>query len=264
MLKFLKIISGGVFILTIFYSLGFCDAQAYFDSGVNYFQQRKSSDALNDFQYVVDNYPDDPLAPESLFRIGACYAMMNNLTASEESLEDVISKYPTTEQAEHAYFLIGCNYLVIRDTESAINWLEQRVEKYPEKKLETGQAYFQLGLAYYRKGDYNNALAAYHKIVNDYPSWGVVSLHMIDEEIGRCYQAKGKYNEAINSYYIAVTSGTQGAVYKDVTTFNIGECYEGEGDYTHAKIWYQKVIDNYPGSEYIPAAKSKLEELKSK
>jgi len=264
MRKLFKVALVGVFIAAVCYGLGFCGAQEYFDNGNSQFSQGKSTDAINDYQYVVDNYPGDRLAPECLLRIAACYAVMNNWAKSIEIEEVIISKYPTTGQAKHAYFLIGGDYLIIGDTESAINWFKQRVEKYPEKILETGKAYFKLGLAYSRKGDFDNALATFQKIVNDYPSWKVVTYHLIDEMIGNCYQAQSRYSEAIDSYNIALSSGTQGAVHKDIVTLEIGECYEGEGDYTHAKIWYQKVIDNYPGSEYIPAAKSKLEELKSK
>ena len=265
-MKFVKIIVISALFSITLVAAGHCGARKYFDKGNDYLRLRQFPAAINEYQQVLNNYSDDPLAPECLARIAVSYAELDNWSMAIESQKEILTKYPNAQQVANQYLLIGQNYLLIKDTENAINWLRQRVEKYPGDTLATKKAYFKLGEAYYLREDYSNALLMYQKLIDYYPNWGIVKAQIVKERIGECYEAQARYDEAINIYKYVLSNGDPDpkVIYRDAVTFNIGRVYEKIGDYTQAKIWYQKVIVKYPDSKHVEHAEYKLEELKNK
>jgi len=270
-MKLVKDITAIFLAVVIFAGKGYCGAQEYMDAGDNYLQAAKFEKAIIEYQKVVDNYPDSLLTPEVLLRMGSCYMalfvvsnIIEDIESSNDCAKKIITDYPDTTQAIGSYFLLGGNYLVLKDTDTAIYWLKQRVEKYPEKNHDTMKAYYKLGEAYRYKEDYENALNSFQKIANDYPQDPFVTTKDIETAIAECYDAMQEVDNAINHYKIAVATGHPTVINKDVISFRIAQLYEYQENYNEAKIWYQRVVDNYPKSWYAEKATEQIEKIKNK
>lgn len=59
------------------------------------------------------------------------------------------------------------------------------------------------------------------------------------------YINAGDYDSAIESLQKAVNIGTQDRR----SMYYLAQAYAGKGDVENAAAWYQKVVDNYPGTQ---------------
>lgn len=245
-------------------SLGYCGPQEYMEAGYDYAVEREFEKAIQEFQKVVDNYPDDPLAPEALLAIGTAYMSLEEIKNANDIAKHIIDTYSNSEQAKHSYFLLGGNYLVLKDTDTAIHWLEQRVEKYPTPSNATAKAYFYLGEAYHRKGSYEEALDRFEYLKDNYPESPYVKTKSVNERIADCLQRLDRVVESIGHYKIAYSIGSPEIFRKDMMAFQIGWLYEYLEDYANAIDWYQEVLDEYPDSWYVSHANKQIKEIENK
>ena len=65
-----------------------------FEEAVAAAAQNQLVDAAGAFREVVDRWPEDELADDALYNLGACYLAMSQYTLASETFKQVISKYP--------------------------------------------------------------------------------------------------------------------------------------------------------------------------
>jgi tetratricopeptide (TPR) repeat protein len=65
-----------------------------FEEAVLSATQNQLVDAVLAFREVVDRWPDDELADDALYNLGACYLAMNQFARARDAFEQVITKYP--------------------------------------------------------------------------------------------------------------------------------------------------------------------------
>jgi TolA-binding protein len=239
-------------------------AQQLLKEGDKYFQKREFDKAIEKYQKVVNDYPGHSLAPEALLRTGACYALQYKWNEAINSAKNVIEKYPYSTQAMHSYYNIANAYAVLKDYKNAIKYYKMRLEKYPEKGTETGMALFELSVIYYRNKNYDQSIKMAQKLIEDYPECDLVKSKTVLCGIGECYQQEGKIDEAIEIYKTVLTTSYKKVINLDVVTFQIAELYAYKENYAQAKIWFQKVIDKYPKSEWAEKAKRRLKQIQGK
>lgn len=78
--------------------------------------------------------------------------------------------------------------------------------------------------------------------------------------IGECLNGMRKYNEAIEHFNHVF--GYKVSEKRDDAQLMIANCYARTGNSAQAKAEYQKLIDNYPTSEYVQRAKDSMAKLK--
>ncbi len=69
---------------------------------------------------------------------------------------------------------------------------------------------------------------------------------------------QGKYDDALVDLEMSIQYGGTVKDYYPSTLFYIGRCKEGQGDNESAKVYYQKIIDEYPQDDIVYSAKSRL------
>lgn len=108
----------------------------------------------------------------------------------------------------------------------------------------------------YRGGNYDNAANAIENVNADLLSVEAKSMYdTIMDQVGSTVKSKyrnqgvsaleeGDYDTAITNLLKALDIGKQDRK----TMFSLAQAYEGKGDIPNANKWYQKIIDNYPGT----------------
>ncbi len=67
-----------------------------------------------------------------------------------------------------------------------------------------------------------------------------------------------KYQEALTDFETSIKFGGTEKVYYPSTLFYIGRCYEGLGNNEQAKVYYQKIINEFPNNDSVYSAKNRL------
>ena len=131
------------------------------------------------------------------------------------------------------------------DVIRAIGYLKDAIRLDPDY----GEAYNNIGMAYYSEGEYDRAIEYYQKALK-------IDLKKLGPEhpdtairynnIGTGYYSKGEYDRAIEYYQKALKIDLKklGAEHPKIAIRynNIGEAYRSEGEYDRAIEYYQKAL----------------------
>lgn len=68
----------------------------HFTEGMNYAQEEFFLDAINEFNTLIQLYPDSELVDDALYNVGLCYFEMNQFERAIQTFFVVIQEYPNS------------------------------------------------------------------------------------------------------------------------------------------------------------------------
>jgi tol-pal system protein YbgF len=80
---------------------------AYFWAGSAALQIKEVASATHYFKQVVNNWPDDPKAPDAMLGLSNCQQSMGDDKAARKTLETLVQKYPSSAAAKTAKQKLG-------------------------------------------------------------------------------------------------------------------------------------------------------------
>ena len=220
--------------------------QAFTKAEAN-FEKRKWLKARTFYAYIYETYPNDPLGRRSLLRVADTYFNQGdpvNLVEAQYKYRDFINRYPGSEQADYAMLQIAnVSFKQMehpdRDqtkTREAITKYHELFTAYPntkyrddaEKKMQEAMDRLAdhehiVARFYMKRANWEAAVARLNTIVDQYPN----------------------YNE------------------RDATFYDLGESLEALGRKGEARLYFERVLAEFPKSEYAGKAKQRLEGLSS-
>lgn len=220
--------------------------QAY-QRGEDQFAHKKWQKARSYYTHVYETYPNDPMGRRSLLRIADTYYEQGdavNLVEAQYKYRDFINRYPTSELADYATLRIAmCSYKQMerpdRDqakTREALDKFNDMLRAYPNSKLK--------GDAEARKQEVNDRLAKHEQIVARFymkrGSWNAASLRL---------------NHLIDNY---PNYGERAGVFYD-----LGQALSKLGRKGEARLYFERVISEFPKSDYADQARRRLTDLKA-
>jgi tetratricopeptide (TPR) repeat protein len=185
---------------------------------------RLSYDAAKSlYTYLLDKYPDSPLAERTQFILGFADLERGSAIPAIQRFEKIISDFPNSEsideakRAQAAAFLrlnryqyalntltdlaknakfkrysreasyrIGDVHFQKRDFDQAIESYIEALKNFPEYESTFPNAHFNMAESYFWKGDFKKALDHYVEFVSRFPNhdWGGFALTRIGENLG--------------------------------------------------------------------------------
>ncbi len=199
------------------------------------------------YTHVYETFPNDVLGRRSLLRIADTYFEQGdavNLVEAQYKYRDFINRYPTSDQADYATLRIAmCSYKQMekpdRDqqkTREALEKFNDMLRAYPKSALK--------GEAETRKQEVLDRLARHEYI------------------IARFYMKRGSWLAAtqrlnyIIDEYPNFTS-------RDGVFYDLGQALSKLGRNGEAKLYFERVITEYPNSDYAQQAKRRLTDIKA-
>jgi outer membrane protein assembly factor BamD len=213
-----------------------------FQRGEEWFAKKKYARARTYYQHIYENYPNDPLGRRALLRVADTYYMQGdavNLVEAQYKYRDFINRYPGSDRADYAMLQIAMvSYKQMerpdRDpakTREALEKFDDVIRAYPKSPLRSEYDA--------RRQDVLNRLAKHEHLVARYymkrGSWNAALLRLnglIDEY--------GQYNE------------------RDAAFFDLAVCLQHLGRKGEARLYYERVVSEFPKSEYASRAKKNL------
>jgi tetratricopeptide (TPR) repeat protein len=114
-----------------------------------------------------------------------------------EKFDEVITKFSRTFPGKTSFLYKGNIHLRLSEFEEATKSYQNFLQKAGKRKLYRLFAMEGLGYAYEGKKDYEKALQAYQKILEEGENFQLANAYL---NMGRCYEKLGKKKEALENY----------------------------------------------------------------
>ena len=218
-----------------------------FQKGEDHFARKKWARARTYYSHVYENFPNDPFGRRSLLRVADTYYMQGdpvNLVEAQYKYRDFINRYPGSEQADYAMLQIAmCSYKQMekpdRDqqkTKEALEKFNDMLRSYPRSSLKP-EAEKRHQEVLDRLGKHEHMIAKYY--LKKHSNFSAVQ----------------RLNYLIDTY---PTYTDRAAAFFDLATAlnNLGR--KGE-----ARLYFERVVAEYPNTDYAARAKRRLEDIKA-
>lgn len=218
-----------------------------FNRGEDQFAHKKWAKARTYYSYLFENFPNDPLGRRALLRVADTYYEQGdpvNLVEAQYKYRDFINRYPGSDRADYAMLQIAMvSYKQMeapdRDqqkTHETVDKLNEMIKAYPNSPLRPD--------AEKRLQEALDRLATHELIVAQF------------------YMKRRSWDAAI-SRLNGVVDTYPNFNQRDAVFFDLATSLAGMGRKAEARLYYERVIAEFPRSEYAPKAKKMLGQMKA-
>lgn len=160
-------------------------AHFLFSLGCGYYEENNLNQALSAWLKLYENYPEQELAKDALYRASLLFFDLRELSKAEHSLKEFIKKYSESLEAKRASFILGQIYLHMEEKEKellyrqGLSFLREGEVKEAIKNFEeivAGEdsvyredAYYQLAFSYYLLSMEDVAKDYFQRLLREYP-----------------------------------------------------------------------------------------------
>jgi type IV pilus assembly protein PilF len=222
-------------------------AESHINIGIAYLGSERFNDALKEFMQAEKLTPEDPVVH---YYIGIAYHGKVLNDNAIVAFEKAVSLKPDYAEAHN---FLGTVYLEKGLWDKAItafnNALSNVLYDTPDKAL------FNLGRAYYGKGDYKTALNKYREARNKKPI--TISPALIEQHMGMAGYAGGDMENAIQYFKNSIAIDPSFLE----SRYWLGQCYIRLDNSREAKIQFENIIKADQKSELGTAARRALESI---
>lgn len=120
------------------------------------------------------------------------------------------------------------------------------------------KALYYKGMSLANLGRFDEAVDALDRVVRDYPRDFLAPLARY--QMARVREAEGNAREAL-TYFQALAVDPGGTLAPEEGILGIARCQEALGDREEALRAYQRILIEFPDSDYLPEARAKVDEL---
>lgn len=211
------------------------------------FEKKRWQKARTYYQHVYETYANDPLGRRSLLRIADTFYRQGdpvNLVEAQYKYRDFLNRYPTSEQADYAALQIAM---------SAFKQME-RPDRDQQKTKEAVEKFNEMLRSYPRSPLKAEAEARLQEALD--------RLAKHEHIIARFYLKRGSWNAAQLRLNFIMEQypkyGDRAGVF-----FDLGEALAGLGRGGEARLYFERVVSEFPESEYAGRAKRRLDNMKA-
>ncbi|MCF7740812.1 MAG: tol-pal system protein YbgF [Candidatus Marinimicrobia bacterium] len=119
------------------------------------------------------------------------------------------------------------------------------------------QDYYQEARNYHKQGNYEAAIKSFRKVIEQDSTSNLADNAQF--WIGACYNSMEQFDRAIVEFIEVLTYSNSNK--KDDALYNMGRSYRSLGNKEKARTIFQRLIDEYPDSEFVNLAIKQMKEL---
>lgn len=167
------------------------------------------------------------------------------------ALKDFNRQYPNERLAIEAELDIATLYMVKNEFEKAREQLREIINNHASSQLICSEALFLIGNSYQVEGKWEEALAEYQKLEQDYPQTArgldiPIYIAQYYKSSGQAKRMAEAYREAIK-YYTQLNQQYPNTQLGFYVSRSAGRCYMELQDWARALEVFQNILENYRG-----------------
>ena len=231
------------------------DEKASHKLGWSYYHQEQYDNAQKTFRYQLVRYPKGQLALDAAFMEGECLFKQDKFQEALAAFEQVKSLANEDFQMLHLLHA-GQAAAQLDEWERSLEFLQKCTDQFPDSP-HAPQAFYEQAWAQQKLGNHEQAVKLYEKAISLTDSEVAARAQFM---IGEVQFARKDYKEAITSYF-KVMYGYSFETWQGQATFEAARCFEVLEKTDQAVKLYQELLEKFPESARVPAAKQRIQQL---
>jgi len=238
--------------------------ESQFHRGESLFEKGDFASAVEVYRKISTYNPDSSWAPEALYQSGLVnYLYLKEYEEAVDDFAHLIYYYPKNKNAFDAQVKIVEIYVnKFDDPMQAIIELRKLIEKYPNRDG-MDQYQYMLAQCYYELRDFDQVRLEYLILLDSYPNSDLVPEVYYNIASTYFIEGGGKLEKAIE-YYQRVIDEFPKSEYVHESRFYIAAATEEAGDLDEAKRLYEELLPIYPNPRVVELRIEGIEEIQAK
>lgn len=217
-------------------------AEALFEEGMRYFNEKKYVRAIDNLTKVKTDYPFSPLLTDAELKIADAYYLNQQYPEAIAAFKEFQTLHASNENIPFVVYRLGQAHFdqvtstdrEQKNTEIAKGYFETVVTKYPQSPFAApAKESLAKCIGYLAEYDFN--VASFYFQQEKYPA------------------ARDRFEEIVRKY--------RGTPVAARSLFFLGESYRKEKNNVKAGLAYEALIAHYPESKFTPEAKNQLAQI---
>jgi TolA-binding protein len=261
----------------------------------NLFSYGRYEEAIDEYNELVDKYPDKKSNAEALYWVARSYVSMDRPDEAVTAFDNLFAKYPDSEYASDGMLKYGYMYMEMNQLDNADSIFSMLMLSYP-KSIEAPDAGFQIARIAVTQQDTNAAIQMFKYVADEYKEtaygldsreivakiykrqgkldssiteWQKLALQEINDyyaaeaqfNLGRIYKEQKENDEAIKEYLIAKEKYSNQIDWYPQVLIDLGELYEAEKEWILALENYNILVELFPDTEFGNTANSRVKRV---
>lgn len=218
-----------------------------FERAEQFFSRERWQRARTYYTHVYESHPNDPLGRRSLLRVADTYYEQGdpvNLVEAQYKYRDFINRYPTSEQADYAMLRIAmCSYRQMEKPDRDQQKTKEAVEKFNDM------------LRTYPNSPLKDEATAKRQEALD-------RLAKHEHLVARFYMKRRSWTAAVQRLNYLIDTYPNYAD-RAGSFYDLGTALTRLGRNGEARLYFERVVSEFPQSEYAEPARRRLAETKA-
>ncbi len=205
--------------------------------------------ALDVYDRILRDYPDSLYADYVQFRQGIALLKMDKIEPAILSLKSLKANFPQSQYLKDADYYLGLAYFKKGDWNAARDQIGDFLLNVPKTDDLQSQAHYVLASTFFNLKEYDKARQTFETIIKKFPDQDAM---VRDSEIGiaKCLYSAGNLKEALERFNLLATKYDQTETGEDALLW-LSDYYLEASDFTNAVSYYEKLMEKYPKSSRI-------------
>lgn len=150
-----------------------------------------------DLVALTEKYPKSKLNADIYWQSGAEAFNNSQYKQALQFFQKLVGEFPGALQVEQAYYFMAESFFNLKEFDKAVTAYKNFVLNFPKAPNRT-QAMFRLGVSHFQTENYGEAVIAFNDTLEADPNGGLAKDAMIN--IPLCYKKMGQSNQALGAY----------------------------------------------------------------
>ena len=254
----------------------------------------KSGGAASAYKRIVDRHPLTSFAPMALFRLASTYERDGKFSKAFETYQELVDTYKQSAQFSEAIDRQSAianqsrtekidSFLGIRkklDKTEQIEMFQKVISNAPRGR-HAAEAQFEIAKIHEEESSPDLAIAAYRKVVDDYPASPLAAEAQAKVSQGYLGKVEDGSRDASNIDKARLAADQAVGLFPDTSmpdltatrvqvdeisaenSWNTGRFYEKKGNYRAALVYYSDILRS-PGSAHFTEARERINDMTTK